>query len=41
MSAPRFRIVVEARQPDCQWQPAVTIPLDDEQRDMVAGWVLK
>ena len=38
MNAPEIRIVVETRQPDGQWRPAVTIPLNDEQRDMVASW---
>ncbi len=41
MKLPEIRIVVEARQPGGRWQPAVTTPLDDEQSDMVASWVLK
>ncbi len=40
MNPPEIRIVVEARQPDGQWRPAVIIPLDDEQRDLVAGWAV-
>ncbi len=40
MKPPEARIVVETRQPGGEWSPTATIPLDDEQRATVSGWLL-